>query len=39
MNDLAPWLNQVHVGECRELLRQMPEGSVQCCVGGGSPHE
>lgn len=25
-------LNQVHVGDCLDLLRQLPDGCIQCCV-------
>lgn len=29
---MTEWLNRVHFGDCREILRRMPAGIVQTCV-------
>jgi DNA modification methylase len=32
MNNIEEMLNKIHNGDCLELLRQMPDESVNCCV-------
>lgn len=31
-NGLADWLNTVQCGDCLELLQQLPDDSIDCCV-------
>lgn len=31
-NGLADWLNTVQCGDCLQLLRQLPDDSINCCV-------
>jgi len=47
-SDITPWLNKIHVGDCLEVMRRMPTGSVDLVItsppynlrnttGGGIP--
>jgi DNA modification methylase len=29
---LAPWLNRIHRGDCREMLAQVPDNAVDVIV-------
>lgn len=26
------WINQIHTGECREVMDDLPESSIHCCI-------